>query len=76
MNNGLISIPNIINGIQRILGVASQIVPLYKKVKPVINNAKSIINVIPAKYNKKEVQNEVNNLKKEKKPFNSPQFFL
>mgnify|MGYP003304978894 CR=1 FL=1 len=40
-------ITKIINGIERILGIASQIVPIYQKVSPTISNAHSIIKKIP-----------------------------
>ena len=78
MYNNSLSLTKVISGVQRILGVTSQIVPLYNKVKPTIDNAKSIINNIPIKsmVYKKKAKSSDNPKKNEKKTFNSPQFFL
>lgn len=78
MYNSSLSLAKIINGVQRILGITSQIVPLYNKVKPTIQNASSIIKQLPIK---KIITNPVSHnnaipIKKEKKNINSPQFFL
>ena len=36
-----LSLGKVLGGISKTLGIANQIIPLYKEVKPVINNAKS-----------------------------------
>lgn len=45
MNNGL-SMLSILNGLSRTLNIAHQLIPLYKQVKPIINNSSKILSNI------------------------------
>ena len=40
-----LSISKVIKGISKTLNIANQVIPLYQKVKPIINNASSILSV-------------------------------
>ena len=45
MNNGL-SILRIIGGLSKTIGVARQLIPLYKQVQPILNNSSKLLNNI------------------------------
>lgn len=45
LSRGL-SLTKIIGGISRTLQIANQIIPLYQKAKPAIQNARSVLNVL------------------------------
>lgn len=45
MNNGF-SMLSILNGVSRTLNIANQLIPLYKQVKPIINNSSKILSNI------------------------------
>ena len=40
-----LSISKVIKGISKALNIANQVIPLYQQVKPIINNASSILSV-------------------------------
>lgn len=40
-----LSISKVIKGISKTLNIANQVIPLYQQVKPIINNASSILSV-------------------------------
>mgnify|MGYP004571975239 CR=1 FL=1 len=40
-----LNLPKVINGVSKTLSVANQLIPLYVKAKPLINNAKSAFSV-------------------------------
>ena len=72
------SLMKILNGLSKGLTIANQVIPIYKKAKPMVNNTKTILNTlkainIPDKKNiietKKESLTDSNN-------FNNPQFFI
>ena len=86
LNSGL-SLGKVLNGINKTLNVANQIIPIYMQTKPMIENAKSAFGVAkeflaPEKTSKKTIQKEVKkepvNQKKEsvKLSSNNPVFFL
>ena len=71
-----LTITKVIGGIERILGIASQVVPLYKRVSPTISSVHNIIKQIPLKKvtpSKKVI--ETKQIKKENQIINSPKFF-
>lgn len=44
--SGGLSLTKIIGGISRTLQIANQIIPLYQKAKPAIQNARSVLSVL------------------------------
>lgn len=84
-----LSLTKIIGGISKTLQIANQVIPLYQKTKPIINNARSIFSVlkeIKAPSNtktttiKENINNEVNidneSLEVKKVEASTPTFFL
>ncbi len=41
-----LSLGKIISGITKTLGVANQVIPIYKEVKPMISNAKNMFSIV------------------------------
>lgn len=82
VNSGL-TLGKVVTGISKTLGVVNQVIPLYKEAKPMINNAKTIMNALkginssPSKQEnisiepKKDTINEVRVIST-----NRPSFFL
>lgn len=60
LSKGL-SLTKIIGGISRTLQIANQVIPLYQKAKPAIQNAKNVLNVL------KEMNKSSNNSNTSKK---------
>ncbi len=85
MNNG-VSMLSILNGISRTLNIANQLIPLYKQVKPIINNSSKILsnikglnfntnrNVNGGDENKKKIGQSVTNSNRVYS-YSSPTFF-
>ena len=85
-----LSLTKVIGGVSKTLSVANQLIPLYVKAKPLINNAKSTFNVakeilnttstnnhaLPSKVNKTKEKRSVNNITPPTKNTNNPVFFL
>lgn len=73
----LFDLPKIINGINKTLGMLNKAIPLYQQVKPILNNATSlnnILNMIKKDDDNKIIKKEPN--KKIKKVSNNlPTFF-
>ncbi len=55
-----LSIGKVISGLSKSLSIVNQLLPLYREIKPVIGNAKTILNTLKEVGNNKSV-----NLKKE-----------
>ena len=71
-----LTITKVIGGIERVLGIASQVVPLYQKVSPTISSIHNVIKQMPLKKittPKKEIERKP--IKKENQIINSPKFF-
>ena len=65
INNNL-SISKVIKGISKTLNIANQVIPLYQQVKPIINNASSILSVFKefnSNDDKNTTSNSSNNIK-------------
>lgn len=92
-NSGLaikgLSLAKIIGGLSKTLQIANQVIPIYQKAKPMIKNARSIMNVLktinktPSQNNETKIANKNNlkiNIKKanetKKEENTSPTFFL
>lgn len=45
VSSGL-SITKVLGGISKVLGVANQAIPLYKEIKPMVSNARKIMDVL------------------------------
>ena len=77
MNNEL-SLTKIITGFSKSLNIANQLIPLYKQVKPIIQNGNKIlskINDLNIKTNNKtNIENKTNDIKTVKNN-NKPTFF-
>ena len=82
VTNGL-TLTKVLSGISKTLNVANQVIPLYREAKPMINNAKTILNVLK-EFNKKPKSNlanentdtnKKNTLPEKNYSFNSPSFF-
>ena len=85
-----LNLPKVINGVSKTLSVANQLIPLYVKAKPLINNAKSTFNVakeilsttntnnheLPNKVTKTKEKRSVNAVTPPTKNTNNPVFFL
>lgn len=85
-----LSLTKVIGGVSKTLSVANQLIPLYVKAKPLINNAKSTFNVakeilsttntnnhaLPSKVNKTKEKRSVNTITHPTKNTNNPVFFL
>ncbi len=85
-----LNLPKVINGVSKTLSVANQLIPLYVKAKPLINNAKSTFNVakeilsttntnnhgLPSKVNQTKEKRSVNTVTPPTKNTNNPVFFL
>lgn len=59
-----LTLGKVVSGISKSLSVANQLIPLYKEVKPVFSNAKTILNTLKELGNttpKGKVQNYINN---------------
>lgn len=41
-----LSLTKIIGGLSKTLQIANQVIPLYQKTKPIINNAKSLFSIV------------------------------
>ena len=83
MNSGesVFTFGKILSGVNRTLGIANQVIPLYQQTKPLFRNAKTAYNILK---NRRPIKNitksgeEVNgSLVQEKKTINnSPKFFI
>lgn len=85
-----LNLPKVINGVSKTLSVANQLIPLYVKAKPLINNAKSTFKVakeilsttntnnhaLPNKVTKTKEKRSVNAVTPPTKNTNNPVFFL
>ena len=62
--NNNITFSKILNGTQKILGIANQAIPLVKQVGPVINNTKTMFRIMSEfkKGDKTNVNNKQNNI--------------
>lgn len=61
-----LSISKVIKGISKTLNIANQVIPLYQQVKPIINNASSILSVFKefnSNDNKNTTSSSSNNIK-------------
>ena len=61
-----LSIYKVIKGISKTLNIANQVIPLYQQVKPIINNASSILSVFKefnSNDDKNTTSNSSNNIK-------------
>ena len=65
---GNVSFSNILSGIERIVNLANQAIPLAKQVKPIIGNAKTMFKVMN-EFKKNE------NIKPTKTNYNGPTFY-
>ena len=68
MNNGL-SLSKIIGGISKLLGIANQVIPIYKQAKPMLNKSFNFLSNVTDNINKITAP-QSNNKKK-----NNPIFF-
>ena len=81
MNTGgsTFSLGGILNGVNRTLGIANQVIPLWQQTKPLINNAKTAYQFFKqrpkTKGTKKPAPAPVINEKKAP-PIKGPQFFI
>ena len=57
-----VSLKTMINNAERSVDTISSIIPLYKKVKPVLDQGKTILSSITSYFTKKEVTNKNNNV--------------
>ena len=87
---GGLTFTKVLSGISKTLGIANQVIPLYKEAKPMINNAKTILSVLKSMNGKDNKSNNSNIIKENKKTtntvnninsnfnnnINSPKFFL
>lgn len=73
MNNGL-SLTKVISGINKTLNVANQLIPLYKKVKPMISKSESIISSI-SNFTFPKKNNTSKSIKTSNTSDNGPVFF-
>lgn len=84
MNNGSLSLLKIVGGLSRTLNIANQMIPLYKQVKPLIQNSGKVLsnlknfanttiknNTTPATIPPAEASYAI-----PKKTYNNPTFFL
>lgn len=55
-----LSISKVIKGISKTLNIANQVIPLYQQVKPIINNASSILSVFK-EFNSNDDKNTTSN---------------
>ena len=72
------SLVKILSGLSKTLNIANQIIPMYKKAKPTIENARNLIGTLK---NINIVDKPIENNKLKKEPINSslvnkPQFFI
>lgn len=76
MNNGL-SLLKIVGGLSKTIGVARQLIPIYKQVKPILNNSGKILSSINNFSLNKDKKEEKNNLTPVKQEIisNNPTFF-
>jgi hypothetical protein len=76
MNGSKISLPVILNFIDRGLNIANKAIPLYYKAKPMLNNTKNVLKIVSA-LNSNDSDNTSND--KEEKTnvtnVNNPVFF-
>lgn len=77
MLNSKISIFGIIDGLNRALNVANNVIPLYEKAKPMLSNAKNVLTIVK-EFNKSD-DTTIKNDKEEQviniTHFNNPVFF-
>lgn len=73
MNNGL-SILKIVSGLSKTIGVARQLIPIYKQVKPMLSNSGKILNSI-SNFNLNKVNKTSITPVKEKVITSNPTFF-
>ncbi len=70
----------VISGISKTLNVANQVIPLYKEARPMINNAKTILNTLKdfSKTRSNSFTNTIKNdiTKTKVISSNNPKFFL
>ena len=84
----LFSFPKLLGGISKTLGVVNQVIALYKEAKPMIQNAKSAINLVKefgntatnriitnTEKNIKPIKEKINTPKSTDSSLNSPTFF-
>ncbi len=79
-----LSLTKIIGGLSKTLQIANQVIPLYQKAKPMIQNARNIMGVLktitktPTSLEsvEKTSSNTIEKSTKEKEDQNSPTFFL
>jgi len=73
-SESVFSLGNILTGINKTLGIANQVIPLYQQTKPLFRNAKTAYEFLKNKPIKKTV---IQNIPKEKPVINNqPQFFI
>lgn len=77
MLNSKISIFGIIDGLNRALNVANNVIPLYEKAKPMLSNAKNVLTIVK-EFNKSD-DTTIKNDKEEQviniTHYNNPVFF-
>lgn len=78
--NTTLTLPKILNGISKTIGIVNQAIPIYQEAKPLLKNAKnvmSILKLINDKPNNNVSNNQTKEIKKEAiiSPTTSPQFF-
>lgn len=69
-----LTIPKILGGINKTLGVVNQIIPLYKEAKPMVNNARNALSMLKEMSNMtttKIMTNTEKNLKPLKEKINN-----
>ena len=82
-----LTLTKVLGGISKTLGIANQVIPLYREAKPMIKNAKTIMSVLrdlnkpinnkPSKKDKVELQKKETFSSNTKfNNINSPSFFL
>ena len=67
INSGL-TFGKVLNGISKSLSIANQVIPLYQQAKPMINNAKTIMEVLKGNKN-----DNISNNKQHAKEKNIPE---
>lgn len=77
-----LSLGKIVSGLSKTLNIANQVIPIYKKAKPLISNFGSTMKLLKTFQNntdtiKKEKIIEVKEIKEIKQPIsNTPKFFI
>lgn len=73
LGSSKITLSGILNGAQKTIGTVNQIVPIYNQIKPMVQNSKTLLNVIkglklPSTRNNKNIQNTINTVTVESAP--------